>query len=80
MDFKNLYLKFKPTYKDYYLKNNNIDGEVISTEELFILILRDIDIVLSVLKISPSKIGYSYWRDAILISIFKTILFLKSYF
>ena len=68
MEITNSYLNFKPTYKYNYLKHNNIDSSI-KAEELFSRILDDIDIVLSVLKISPSKVGYSYWRDAILLSI-----------
>lgn len=69
MEFQNSYLKFKPTYKYYYLKNNNINEDELTTEELFNQILQDIDIVLSTLKISPSKLGYAYWKDAILIAV-----------
>lgn len=69
MEFADTYMNFKPTYKYYYLKNNNICEFDLTTEELFSRILQDIDIVLRMLKISPSKVGYAYWRDAILIYI-----------
>lgn len=68
MEFTKSYFKFKPTFKHTYLKNNNLDESILA-EDLFTKILEDIDIVLNVLKISPSKKGYSYWRDAILLSI-----------
>jgi len=70
MDFKDIYLNFKPTYKYYYLKNNGILPGSIPTEEIIARLMTDIDLILSVLKISPSKIGYIYWRDAIAISVF----------
>ena len=69
MEITNTYLDFKPSYKYIYMKNNNINPEEITTEDLFFRIYRDIDIVLNSLKISPSKVGYGYWRDAILLSI-----------
>lgn len=68
MELSNSYLNFRPTFKYSYLKNNNIN-DTLETEELFSRILEDVDIVLSVLKISPSKVGYGYWRDAVLLSI-----------
>ena len=68
MEITDSYLNFKPTNKYYYMKNNDID-KAVDNEELFTRILKDTDLVLGTLKISPSKLGYNYWRDAVLISI-----------
>ncbi len=69
MEFAKDYYNFKPTHKYFYCRNNNINEKDVSIEDLFNKILTDVDIVFNVLKIPPSKIGYAYWRDAIIISI-----------
>lgn len=69
MEITDTYLNFKPTYKYYYLKNNNIDSSKISNEDLFLMLMQDIDIIFNYLKISPSKTGYAYWKDAVLLSV-----------
>ena len=77
MDFENSYMNFKPSYKDYYIKNNYIDEKTITSEDLFSMILHDIDLIFSYLKISPNRVGYYYWKDAILITIFSEKTHLK---
>lgn len=60
------YLNFRPTHVDYYMKNNYIDGNKITTDELYLRIMQDIELALRALKIQTSRIGYAYWKDAIL--------------
>lgn len=60
------FLNFKPTHVDYYMKNNYIDENKITTDELYLKIMQDIELALHVLKIQSSRVGYEYWKDAIL--------------
>jgi hypothetical protein len=64
------YLNLTMSYKDYYIKNNDLIKEENPTfENLLFNIYHDVDIILCNLNISPSKYGYTYWRDAIFIMI-----------
>lgn len=70
MEVINEYLNITASYKDYYLKNNSfIEDKNITSKELFFYVSSDVDLVLSMLNVSPSKSGYKYWKDAIFISI-----------
>lgn len=64
----NTYLNLNPTFKQFYIKNNDlIIDENIDPEPLFFNVYHDVDIILSCLNISPSKCGYGYWIDAVYI-------------
>jgi len=66
MEMTNNFLNFKPTHLYCYVKNNYIDESKITTEELYMRILQDIELVLHILKVPTSRVGYDYWKDAIL--------------
>ncbi len=64
------YLNLNPSYKERYIRNNEgLKNEECSTENIFLNICYDVDIILNTLGISPSKFGYKYWKDAIYLSI-----------
>ncbi len=69
MSYIDKYFNYKPTYKYFYMKNNNLFDLDLPDEEILNMIFQDIDMVLRVLKLSPQKAGYLYWRDAVLLSI-----------
>lgn len=56
---------FNYSYKDLYILNNRaLSGTDDSLKQIRDRIFEDVEFVLESLKISPSKFGYSYWRDA----------------
>ena len=60
------YLKLSSNYKDEYIENNaSIDINNITSKNLYENVCYDVDIVLMALNISPSKVGYKYWKDAV---------------
>ena len=62
----NTYLKLNSTFKQFYLKNNDmILDESIEPESLFFNVYNDTDIILRNLNVSPNKCGYAYWIDAV---------------
>lgn len=62
------YLNINSSYKDYYIKNNDeIKSEIVTNQSLYFYICSDIEIILNGLNISPSKLGYRYWKDAVFI-------------
>ena len=66
MELLKEYLQMNARCKDLYIKNNEmIEDENLSFSELFENVSYDVDIVFPILVISPRKIGYKYWKDAI---------------
>lgn len=64
------FLNKSTSFKDLYIKNNDsLSRSDVSIEELYDSICRDVDIVLNILGVSPSKYGYNYWKDAVFIYI-----------
>ena len=64
------YLNINSSYKDFYIKNNDeITTETVSSQSLYFYICADVEIILNSLNISPSKLGYRYWKDAVFIFI-----------
>lgn len=64
------YFNINPSFKENYIKNNNLfEAEEVTTEELYDSINCDADLILGSLSISPSKCGYIYWKDAVFIYI-----------
>ena len=62
------YYKINITYLTNYLKNNpDIDENNYTFEELYNCLENDVDILLSLVKISSNQIGYMYWKDAIIL-------------
>ena len=60
------YLNLNISYKDFYIENNaELSKNTCSTEEIYIAVSLDVDIVFSALNILPSKSGYLFWKDAI---------------
>jgi len=65
------YFTIKNSYRANYIKNNSSLDEDPSLESLFDNITSDVDIILSILKIPSSKVGYQYWKDAVFIYMLK---------
>lgn len=69
MELLNEYLKVSSSYRDTYIKNNELIKDNISIEDLYYHVCLDVDIILNNLNVSPSRSGYKYWKDAIFLSI-----------
>lgn len=70
MDCESTYLNLSRTYKDNYIKHNQLmNEENFSVESLFYNVSSDVDIVLNCLNVAPNKCGYLYWKDAIFLFI-----------
>lgn len=63
------YFNINPSFKENYIKNNNLLDNSVSAEKLYDSIYSDADIILSRLCIPPSKCGYMYWKDAVFVYI-----------
>lgn len=58
-------LNYSLNFKDTYIKNNSkLSGEDITNDVIFECVCEDVDFVLKNLGVSPSKIGYCYWKEA----------------
>lgn len=63
------YFNINPSFRENYIKNNNLLDIDDNVEKLYDSIYSDADIILSRLCISPSKCGYVYWKDAVFVYI-----------
>ena len=70
MENKRYTLDYILTYRENYIINSkDIDTKTVEDRELYYHIISDADIILKKLGMSPHKVGYQYWRDAIAIYI-----------
>ncbi len=69
METENDYLNYGTSYKELYLKNNIMLKHGASVDEVYECISVDVDFVLESLYITPNKLGYGYWKDAVFIYI-----------
>lgn len=66
MELLKKYFETYSSYKEIYIKNNSmIEDKKVSFLELFENISYDVDIIFMTLLITPNKVGYKYWKDAI---------------
>ena len=66
MENKRSSLDYILTYKDkYILSNKNLSQNSVTEKELYFNIISDADIILKKLGMSPHKVGYQYWKDAV---------------
>lgn len=65
MESLETYMAFENSYKERYLQNSEDLSKNPSVKEILQAVQFDVDVVLSALSISPNKLGYSYWKDAV---------------
>ncbi len=68
MENVNYYSNYKTDLVDIYIKNNSmLNGEVsVPMDTLYITISNDVHFILNYLGVSLSKLGYTYWKEAVL--------------
>ena len=60
------YFNMNISYKDMFIMNNaNLSKSNTTTENIYLSISDDVDIIFSALNIMPNKSGYLFWKDAI---------------
>ncbi|MBQ8451447.1 MAG: hypothetical protein IJ538_01555 [Clostridia bacterium] len=70
MEFLDTYLSLNLSYRDCYIRNNaELRDKAVTDQMLYYNIHNDMDIIFNAIKLSPSKQGYRYWKDAIFIII-----------
>lgn len=65
MENLDAYMSFENSYKQQYIQNNILLNSDSNTTDILTCVHSDVDKVLSALNISPSKLGYKYWKDAV---------------
>lgn len=65
MESLDAYMNFENSYKQQYIQNNIHLNNESSTTEILSCVHTDVDIVLESLGVSPRKLGYKYWKDAV---------------
>lgn len=69
MESLDAYMNFESSYKQQYIQNNILLNSGSTTVDILSCVHTDVDLVLSSLNISPSKLGYKYWKDAVFLFI-----------